>query len=91
MASHGSTSSFHVYILELIDGSYYVGHTSNLLRRIYEHQQGIACSHTKKIPMKRLLWSETQSDRLTASMREKEIKKWRREKKEALWQESSLP
>ena len=80
---------FHVYVLELIDGSYYVGFTDNLKRRIHEHALQIACSHTKKIPMNRLLWSEQQSDRLTARKREKEIKGWRREKKERLWSESS--
>lgn len=89
MASH--TSSFQVYILELIDGSYYVGHTNNLERRLQEHSLGIACNHTKKHPMKFLLWSEIQPDRLHASKREKEIKGWKRSKKELLWKKSSLP
>ena len=76
---------FQVYILELIDGSYYVGFTDNLDRRLHEHSLGIACSHTKKIPMKQLRWSEEQPDRLKARQREKELKGWRREKKEQLW------
>ena len=76
---------FHVYVLELIEGSYYVGFTENLERRLREHILGIACSHTKKIHMKHLLWSESQPDRLRARQREKEIKGWRREKKERLW------
>ncbi|OGJ55633.1 hypothetical protein A3D88_00585 [Candidatus Peribacteria bacterium RIFCSPHIGHO2_02_FULL_52_16] len=84
---------FHVYILELADGSYYVGHTDNLQRRLSEHIAGIACSHTKKIPMKHLIWSEPRLDRVSARKREKEIKGWRREKKERLWKSegSSLP
>jgi len=81
--------AFSVYILELDNGSYYVGHTNNLKRRLYEHQEGIACDHTKKHPMKRLLWYENKSDRLSASNREREIKGWRRAKKERLWTESS--
>ena len=76
---------FHVYILELVDGSYYVGHTDNLSRRLQEHSAGIACNHTKKIPMKCLLWSEEHPHRDSARKREKEIKGWRREKKERLW------
>ena len=76
---------FHVYILELADGSYYAGFTENLERRLKEHALGIACAHTKKIPMKKLLWSETQPDRGSAREREKEIKGWRHEKKEKLW------
>ncbi len=77
--------AFSVYILELQDGSYYVGFSENLERRLLEHSKRIACAHTKKIPMKRLLWSELQPDRQSARLREKEIKGWRREKKEHLW------
>ncbi|MDO8649460.1 MAG: GIY-YIG nuclease family protein [Candidatus Peregrinibacteria bacterium] len=100
MASHLTSAEllkqaimFQVYILELANNSYYVGFTENLERRLNEHALGIACSHTKKIPMKRLLWSEHQPDRLKARQREKEIKGWRREKKERLWKSegSSLP
>jgi len=87
MASH----LYYVYVLELEDGSYYVGFTNDLKRRLVEHAQRIACNHTKKILMKRLLWSEEQPDRLSAREREKEIKGWRREKKEGLWNVTSLP
>ncbi|MFH0770694.1 MAG: GIY-YIG nuclease family protein [Candidatus Peregrinibacteria bacterium] len=82
---------YFVYVLELIDGSYYVGFTDDLERRLEEHRQRIACFHTRKIPMKRLLWSEQQPDRVRARAREKEIKGWRREKKECLWSRESLP
>ncbi|MFA7681429.1 MAG: GIY-YIG nuclease family protein [Candidatus Peribacteraceae bacterium] len=77
--------AFFTYILELENGSYYVGHTSDLKRRIKEHQEGRACSHTRKYPIVRLCWYEKQPDRFTAAKREKEIKGWRREKKEKLW------
>lgn len=77
--------AYFVYVLELEDGSYYVGHTNNLQRRIREHREGVACLHTKKYKMKMLRWSEFHMDRLSASKREKEIKGWRREKKELLW------
>ncbi len=80
MASH-----FKVYILKLRNGSYYVGHTNDLQRRLQEHREGIACSHTKKYSIRRLLWSESQPDRANAAKREREIKGWSRMKKEALW------
>jgi len=82
---------FHVYILELDNGSYYVGHTNNLCRRLQEHKMGCACSHTKKYPPVRMLWSEECQNRAIARAREKEIKGWRREKKRQLWLGSSLP
>jgi putative endonuclease len=87
MASH----MYVVYILELQNNSYYVGFTENLDRRLSEHRSGVACAHTRKIPMKQLLWSECLPDRATARAREKEIKGWRRTKKETLWKGSSLP
>ena len=77
--------AYSVYILELEDGSYYIGHTNNLRRRLKEHSEARACSHTKKIRMVKLLWFEDFDDRLIASKREKELKGWRREKKEKLW------
>ncbi|MBU0766984.1 GIY-YIG nuclease family protein [Patescibacteria group bacterium] len=85
--------AFSVYVIELIDKSYYVGFTNNLSRRLKQHEEGTACAHTKKIPFKKLLWTEQQYDRRSARAREKEIKGWRREKKENLWKHegSSLP
>ncbi|MCF7846110.1 MAG: GIY-YIG nuclease family protein [Candidatus Peribacteraceae bacterium] len=82
--------SYHVYIIELDNGSYYVGHTNNIGRRMKEHKLGLACSHTKKFKIKQLRWHEKLSTRNLAAKREKEIKGWRREKKEHLWRGSSL-
>ncbi|HVW66129.1 MAG TPA: GIY-YIG nuclease family protein [Candidatus Peribacteraceae bacterium] len=90
MASQYLNTMFVVYILKLADNSYYVGFTNDLQRRLHEHALGIACEHTKKIPMKALMWSEKQPDRIAARKREKEIKGWRREKKERLWKSLSL-
>ena len=39
---------YSVYILQLIDDSYYVGFTENIERRLKEHRLGMACVHTKK-------------------------------------------
>ena len=80
---------YAVYILELEDESYYVGHTNNLERRFVEHRMGIGCEHTKKHPAKRVVWSEEHDTRISAAKREREIKGWSRKKKEKLWKEAS--
>lgn len=46
--------SYSVYILECKNGSYYVGITTDLLRRYTEHMQGINCHYTRAFPPKRV-------------------------------------
>jgi len=73
-----------VYIVECNGGSYYTGITWNLQKRIGEHNRGIKTPLQKsKLPVKLLFWEmyETKSE---AAKREKEIKGWRRSKKEEL-------
>lgn len=73
-----------VYILECADKSYYTGITWNLRKRIREHNNHIKSPLQKsKIPVKLVYWEEC-ADRQTAARREREIKGWRREKKEDL-------
>ena len=62
----------------------YVGVTNNLTRRIYEHQSKLVKGFTEKYNVNKLVYYEQTSDVFTALSREKEIKKWRREKKNAL-------
>jgi putative endonuclease len=45
---------YTVYILECHNGSYYVGITTDLLRRYQEHLQGINCRYTRAFPAKRV-------------------------------------
>jgi putative endonuclease len=73
-----------MYILECADGSYYVGSTKNLERRISEHQQGLGAKYTSnRLPVK-LVYGE-EYDRVTdAYNREKQVQGWRRVKREAL-------
>ena len=74
----------YMYILECSDGSYYVGSTKNLDKRIIEHQEGLGANHTKKhLPVK-LVYYETFSRIDSAFEREKQVQGWRREKKIAL-------
>jgi putative endonuclease len=62
----------------------YVGVTSDLKRRIYEHQNKLVKGFTGKYNVNKLVYYEQTCDVMTALAREKEIKKWRREKKNNL-------
>jgi putative endonuclease len=62
----------------------YVGVTNDLRRRIYEHKHKIIKGFTQKYNVNKLVYFETFQDVRLAIAREKEIKKWRREKKNKL-------
>jgi predicted GIY-YIG superfamily endonuclease len=74
----------YVYILQCSDGSYYVGSTFNLEKRLEEHLLGAGSAYTRtRLPVK-LLYSEEFSDVGKAYLREKQIQGWSRAKREAL-------
>lgn len=62
----------------------YVGLTNNLERRVYEHKIKQVPGVTEKYNVNRLVYFEETQDVHIAIAREKEIKKWRREKKNQL-------
>jgi putative endonuclease len=62
----------------------YVGVTNNLERRVYEHKNKLVKGFTEKYKVDKLVYFEETSDVSAALAREKEIKKWRREKKDRL-------
>lgn len=75
----------------------YVGVTNNLERRIYEHKNKMVKGFTKKYNVSKLVYFEESQDILAAIDREKEIKRWRRQKKDQLvnsinptWKDLSL-
>jgi predicted GIY-YIG superfamily endonuclease len=73
---------FCVYILRCNDGSYYVGHTDNIDKRISEHNLGLISGYTKtKLPIE-LVYMSTFSTRDEAFMAERQIKGWSRKKKD---------
>ena len=59
-------------------GTLYTGLTNNLVRRVYEHKNGLVEGFTKKYAVKTLVYFEVHSDIETAITREKQIKKWNR-------------
>ena len=62
----------------------YVGVTNNLERRLYEHKNKLVKGFTGKYNVNKLVYFEETQDVTAAIAREKEIKKWRREKKNQL-------
>jgi predicted GIY-YIG superfamily endonuclease len=77
---------FWVYMLRCCDGSYYVGHTDDLEKRIGEHIEGTCGGYTAKRRPVRLVFSCEFATREEALERELQIKGWSRAKKEALIQ-----
>ncbi len=79
------TNSYYVYLLTNWNNKViYVGVTNNLNRRLYEHKNKIIQGFTHKYNLNKLVYFEETNDINAAITREKEIKKWRREKKDNL-------
>ena len=76
---------YYIYILSNWDGSViYTGMTADLIKRIYEHKSKAVKGFTEKYNVSKLVYFETSESPETAINREKQIKSWRREKKNAL-------
>ena len=72
--------NFYVYILSSKrNGTLYTGITSNLLKRVYEHKHRLVEGFTKKYKVHSLVWYEVHESAESAIMREKQIKKWKRD------------
>jgi len=72
--------SYWVYILASGPGStLYVGVTNNLIRRVYEHRNGMIPGFTKRYGVKHLVYFEEHATAPLAIQREKNIKHWPRE------------
>jgi len=76
---------YYIYILECADKTYYTGFTSNLEKRIQEHESGkYKDSYTYKRRPVKLVFYASFSDVNMAIEKEKQIKKWSKAKKKAL-------
>ncbi|NVM94026.1 GIY-YIG nuclease family protein [Arthrobacter wenxiniae] len=74
----------HVYILKCNDGSYYVGSTWNLERRLLQHNAGEGAAYTRRRRPVALVWAQ-EHDRVDSAFAvEKQIQGWSRAKREAL-------
>jgi putative endonuclease len=80
----------YVYLLASAKhGTLYVGVTNDLVRRVYQHKTGVFRGFTFRYQVHRLVWFESYDDPTNAIVREKEIKKWRREWKVNLIERSN--
>jgi len=60
-------------------GTLYIGVTSDLIQRLWQHREATVRSFTKQNNIKRLVWFEIHTDILEAITREKQLKRWNRD------------
>lgn len=85
-----SHKSHFVYILRCTDGTYYTGYTTELVRRIHEHNEGKGAKYTRGRGPVDLMYMEEGTDRSWGQTREEAIKQLTRIRKEELIRESRL-
>ncbi|TAH47536.1 MAG: GIY-YIG nuclease family protein [Dokdonella sp.] len=79
-----------VYILaSKMRGTLYVGVTSDLIKRIWEHKNNVVPGFTRKYGVHDLVWLERHDFMASAILREKAIKEWQRAWKLKLIEESN--
>ena len=77
--------SYFVYIItNYKKTTLYIGVTNDLIRRMYEHRNGLVRGFAKRYQLKYLVYFEETGDVMAAIQREKQLKKWNREWKEEL-------
>jgi putative endonuclease len=72
------------------NGTIYIGATSDLMKRVYEHREGLVEGFTKRYGCKSLVWFEAYDDLQDARRRELQIKEWKRAWKIRLIEETNL-
>ena len=81
---------YFVYILSnKWDTVLYVGMTNDLERRLWQHRNKVYQGFTSRYHVTKLVYFEVYQDAIEAIAREKQIKRWRREKKLSLIQETN--
>jgi putative endonuclease len=71
------------------NGTLYLGVTSDLIKRVWRHKQGLADGFTRRYGVYTLVWYEIHPSMRSAIQREKRMKKWRRRWKLALIEEQN--
>ena len=72
--------TYYVYIMaSKKNGTLYLGMTSDLIKRVWQHKHDEIDGFTKKYGVHKLVWYEETTDVRDAIRREKQIKKWRRQ------------
>lgn len=76
---------YYVYMLTNKTHSVlYIGVTNDLIRRVYEHKEELVDGFTKRYHVHKLVYFEEYTYMYDAISREKQLKRWRRDKKEEL-------
>lgn len=73
------TKQGFVYIIGNNRPTIYIGVTSNLIQRIYQHKKNLVKGFSSKYKLKKLLYYETHDDIEEAIKREKQLKNWHRD------------
>ena len=81
----------YTYMLECKDGTYYIGYTNDLEKRIKAHNEGKGAKYTKGRGPVKLVYYEEYEDKNTAMRREWEMKQLKRTQKEMLSKSKSIP
>lgn len=70
---------FFVYMLaSQKNGILYIGVTSDLVQRVWQHRNDVVAGFTRQYGVHRLVWFEAHPDAVSAITREKQLKKWNR-------------
>ncbi len=78
-SSKMTDKQYYVYIIcNKRNGTLYTGITSNLIKRIWQHKNGLVEGFSKRYSIKLLVYFEAHNDVEEAIFREKRIKKWNR-------------
>ena len=81
---------YYVYVLaSKRNGTIYIGITSNLIQRVWQHKEKFIVGFTKKYNVNKLVYFEADDDVEQAILREKRLKNWRRKWKVDLIEESN--
>ena len=72
-------AGFTYLMASRLNGTTYVGSTSNLVTRAYQHRNGLIDGFTREHGCTLLVWFEAHDDLQEARRRESQIKKWKRE------------
>ena len=83
-------TQYWLYMLASRSRRLYVGSTSDILRRLIQHREGVGARHCQRYAICRLVYFETALTRRDALTRERQIKSWSRSKKIALIESANL-
>ena len=80
---------FFVYIIASWSRTLYVGVTRALVRRVHQHRKGLVPGFTRRYKVTRLVYFEETPSARSAFTRERQIKRWSRERKIRLIEETN--